>query len=418
MAYDYHQRKVLATDFGRTQELNLRPQTKCQLMDLLSIIQQYISKITASILCIIIITALHRISNTSNDKLDGTDNNGCNDPNCIRCHSRSTRHMEAFQRNATLLRRLVKLEPEMFEGMRCDVWTAIEEMEQQAVRTRLNIFSSMMNYLAGLSNSQTSSSISTMIPLSPQPGQQPTVFFVPNLEAVPFHHRPPNCHSSCPCKRLWMRIPIDPKSPPIPTTGDIEMLQQNFKIIQAELNNVLSSEEEHFAPFDAKVYTSTNHKQTPQWSSIYLYHQGMKQSACNLFPRTTHIIETLCPNRMAGKCGLGSIYFSKLKSHTKVNEHYGPTNVRWRCHLPLIVPKSNTGSCLCVGVGDKEEKMGWEEGRPMLFDDSFLHSAVHFGSVGSEDDDDARIVLIIDFWHPALSEGDRNAIGVLYPPGS
>jgi hypothetical protein len=32
--------------------------------------------------------------------------------------------------------------------------------------------------------------------------------------------------------------------------------------------------------------------------------------------------------------------------------------------------------------------------------------------------DGARIVLIVDFWHPALSEMDRNALGVLYPPGS
>jgi hypothetical protein len=27
-------------------------------------------------------------------------------------------------------------------------------------------------------------------------------------------------------------------------------------------------------------------------------------------------------------------------------------------------------------------------------------------------------VLIVDFWHPSLSESDRNALGVLYPPGS
>ena len=389
-------------------------------MDLVSIIDHYAPRIAASILCIVGIALLHRIlSNSNNDKIDDTGHNGCNDPNCIRCHSKSTQHMEAFQRNATLLRRLVKLEPEMFEGMRHDIWIAVEEMERQTVRAKMNVFSSVTSYLTRSSESNASSSTSTSMPFSPQIGQQPTVFFVPNLEAIPFHHGPPNnCHKSCPCIRLWKRQPIDPKSPPIPTTGDIEMLQSNYHIIKTELNNVLSSKEDHFAPFDSTVYTSTDQKQTPEWSSIYLYHQGLKQSACNLFPRTTHIIETLCPNRMAGKCGLGSIYFSKLKSHTKVNEHYGPTNVRWRCHLPLVVPKNNGGSCLCVGIGSKEEKMGWEEGRPMLFDDSFLHSAVHFVSNDSGNDDGARIVLIIDFWHPALSEGDRNAIGVLYPPGS
>jgi hypothetical protein len=61
--------------------------------------------------------------------------------------------------------------------------------------------------------------------------------------------------------------------------------------------------------------------------------------------------------------------------------------------------------------------MRWEEGVPILFDDSFLHSAVH---IANDDigEDGSRIVLIVDFWHPALSEADRNAISVLYPPGS
>ena len=30
----------------------------------------------------------------------------------------------------------------------------------------------------------------------------------------------------------------------------------------------------------------------------------------------------------------------------------------------------------------------------------------------------ARIVLIVDFWHPSLIQSDRTAFGVLYPPGS
>lgn len=87
----------------------------------------------------------------------------------------------------------------------------------------------------------------------------------------------------------------------------------------------------------------------------------------------------------------------------------------------MIVPSDCSDSRLCVGIGTNEEKVGWEEGVPILFDDSFLHSAVHVGikSDGKRNGQDgSRIVLIIDFWHPSLSEADRNAIGVLYPPGS
>jgi hypothetical protein len=130
---------------------------------------------------------------------------------------------------------------------------------------------------------------------------------------------------------------------------------------------------------------------------------------------------------MGGKCGFGSIYLSKLKQNTKVVEHCGPTNVRLRCHLPLVVPKNTSGSYLKAG----EHCVTWEEGIPILFDDSFVHSAVYVGSNnrsgGSGDNSSSssneqyggdRIVLIVDLWHPALSESDRTALGVLYPPGS
>lgn len=201
-------------------------------------------------------------------------------------------------------------------------------------------------------------------------------------------------------------------------------MKQNADIIRKELLRLLSMKDNSFSPFDAAVYTKTHTDQTqePEWSSVYLFHQGLKQSdACNnYFPQTTHIIETQCPHRMAGKCGLGSVYFSKLKSNTKVNEHCGPTNLRWRCHLPLIVPKHSRESHLCVGLKDaNKERVEWDEGVPILFDDSFLHSAVHVRGEGDDVvNDGSRIVLIVDFWHPALSEADRNAIGVLYPPGS
>ncbi|KAL7507694.1 hypothetical protein ACHAXN_011763 [Cyclotella atomus] len=401
-------------------------------MDIASENSQSTSTAATAIACIVGIVAFVQLSKKFSNN-QPAHHNGCNDPKCIRCHSNSSHHIDAFRRNATLLRRLVKLEPEMFEGMRDDIWAVVEGMEKRYVPTA-NRYLRIFDYaksLLGESKANTPESVHPIakkkflsVPLSPQTGQKPTVFLLPSLEAIPFHNRD-KCHHSCPCLRLWKRQPIDPKSPPIYTSGDIEMLQKNFHIIRTELDNLLASNENQFAPFDSAVYTSTttqHNKQTPEWSSIYLYHQGLKQSTCHdYFPQTTNIIETFCPNRMAGKCGLGSIYFSKLKSNTKVNAHYGPTNVRWRCHLPVNVPSNCSDSRLCVGIGTNEEKVGWEEGVPILFDDSFLHSAVHVG-IKSDDkrngQDGSRTVLIIDFWHPSLSEADRNAIGVLYPPGS
>ena len=399
-----------------------------------------------------------KIKNTTVSQDD--KDNGCNDPNCLRCHSSSKHHIETFKSNVTTLRRLVKLEPALFDGMRDEIWSTIDNMlaEHSKVNTSCAPSPSSVTPDASIDTSTTtqlSSSSSSL--LSPQQGQDPTVFFLPGLEATPFHHHGHFLNTTeengdeslvfeeCVCIRLWKRhtaIPNTPVGkkvfpPPVATTGDIQVLIENYQIIRQELLEYLSGDddEDSFTPFDSKVYTQANNNTSnndAEWSSIYLYHQGIRQSElCNKhFPQTSQILELNCPHRLAGKCGLGSVYFSKLKKNTKVKEHCGPSNIRWRCHLPLVVPKdSSNSSQLRVGLsGVNEECVGWKEGVPILFDDSFVHSAVH--QVAEDDDentslndnddafDGARIVLIVDFWHPALSEMDRNALGVLYPPGS
>lgn len=478
----------------------------------------------------------------------GDDDAGCNDPNCLRCHPSSQRHTRAFRTNAMLLRRLVKLEPQLFEGMRPEIldaidciilerrrrknsmmvegrqrWLHIIGESSQPLLLFIRIISDTIQQLFSIMskrgrNSTSLSPDSTMIvsggssgsaiattttpQLSPQPGQHPTVFFLPGLEATPLHDCITCPSINCPCSRLWKKYEeemthnIQPsirgktpvskiKCPPVRTSigGDIEALKNGCDVIRRELldflflNGSSGNQEDPFQPFDPKVYTHASsivsrdgmakvdderrrnqhqlHRHQPEWSSIYLYHRGILQSnLCRKhFPQTLHILETLS-HRMAGKCGFGSVYFSKLGRNTKVKEHCGPTNVRWRCHLPLIVPppprNEKRRSRLRVGLADVNENfVGWEEGKPILFDDSFLHSAIHHGDDGIGDDgigddvavdddviggandvDDhinssssskmsgARIVLIADFWHPSLSESDRTAVGVLYPPGT
>ena len=72
--------------------------------------------------------------------------------------------------------------------------------------------------------------------------------------------------------------------------------------------------------------------------------------------------------------------------------HYGPTNKKLRCHLPLSVPEG--GQCTITVAG---ESVVLQEGKCILFDDSFLHEA-------SNSSDQPRVVLIIDTWHPDLTD--------------
>jgi aspartate beta-hydroxylase len=77
---------------------------------------------------------------------------------------------------------------------------------------------------------------------------------------------------------------------------------------------------------------------------------------------------------------------------THIISHNGPTNRKLRLHLPLLnVEKSR------LRAGD--EIKNFEENVPVIFDDSFNHESWHDG-------DKTRINLILDFWHPDLSDAE------------
>jgi hypothetical protein len=84
--------------------------------------------------------------------------------------------------------------------------------------------------------------------------------------------------------------------------------------------------------------------------------------------------------------------FSALAPNTHVRAHYGPTNKKLRCHLPLCVPPG--GRCTITVSG---ESVVLEEGKCILFDDSFLHEASNVSDL-------PRVVLIVDTWHPDLTD--------------
>ena len=81
----------------------------------------------------------------------------------------------------------------------------------------------------------------------------------------------------------------------------------------------------------------------------------------------------------------------------------GPTNARLRAHLGLVVPE---GDCR-IRVGDAPPRP-WVTGEVLLFDDSFEHEVWN-------ETDAARLVLIVDLWHPDLAT-DAQRLATLDPP--
>ena len=95
-----------------------------------------------------------------------------------------------------------------------------------------------------------------------------------------------------------------------------------------------------------------------------------------------------------------AVLFSKLTPGAHIPPHRGMLNCRLIGHLPLIVPD---GCWLRVG----NETRRWEEGKLLIFDDSFEHEA-------KNDSDQTRIVLLFDIWRPELNDGEKAGISDLF----
>lgn len=93
----------------------------------------------------------------------------------------------------------------------------------------------------------------------------------------------------------------------------------------------------------------------------------------------------------------GLVYFSVLQPGVHVRSHCGPTNTRLRLHLGL---RTQPGATIRVGT----ESRSWEHGRCLVFDDSWEHEA-------ENPTDRPRAVLIVDIWHPDLTEKERVRLG-------
>jgi aspartate beta-hydroxylase len=118
------------------------------------------------------------------------------------------------------------------------------------------------------------------------------------------------------------------------------------------------------------------------------------EDRCRRCPRTTEVMRAVPAARMRGTAP--EIMFSRLQAGGHIVPHFGLMNVRLTVHLGVIIPDHCS-----IRVGD--ESRGWQEGRVLLFDDSFEHEAWN----RSERD---RSVLIFEVWHPALHAAEIVAI--------
>lgn len=179
-----------------------------------------------------------------------------------------------------------------------------------------------------------------------------------------------------------------------------ERVEAATDMVRAELLNLLHegsgfepyvnhAEGTHGALMFKEINKSTN------WSSFHFFRHGERiEENCARCPGTAALLESIDLQRVPGYGP--EAMFSVLRPHSRIPPHYGAVNGRLVVHLPLIVPP-DCGALSAVG-----EARGWQEGRLMMFDDSFEHEAWNHS-------DQTRVVLIFDTWNPNLSAVERQA---------
>ncbi|NXD33240.1 ASPH hydroxylase, partial [Copsychus sechellarum] len=176
-------------------------------------------------------------------------------------------------------------------------------------------------------------------------------------------------------------------------TGYIELvksLEKNWKLIRDEGLAVMDKKRSLFLPEDENL------REKGDWSQFTLWQQGRKnENACKSVPKTCALLERF-PE--ATGCRRGQIKYSIMHPGTHVWPHTGPTNCRLRMHLGLVIPKEG-----CRIRCAQENRSAWEEGKVLIFDDSFEHEVW-------QDAESYRLIFIVDVWHPELTAQQRRTL--------
>lgn len=161
----------------------------------------------------------------------------------------------------------------------------------------------------------------------------------------------------------------------------LSQLEANWEAIRDEL---LSFVEKGTGMCNVRTTGGDELNTESKWKLAMIFGYGKPiDEVKGYFPLTLSIFEKLPEVQNAA--------FSLLKAGGSIPPHCGSTASILRYHLALIVPDNGRHSWLTVaGI-----KTPWGEGKGILFDDTFEHSARN----GAGED---RVVLIVDIFRPNL----------------
>jgi ornithine lipid ester-linked acyl 2-hydroxylase len=158
-------------------------------------------------------------------------------------------------------------------------------------------------------------------------------------------------------------------------------LEARWQDIRAELEPLLARHAE-LPNFQDISIDQRRLSSDDRWKTYFFYAFGVRADGnCARCPQTAQALESVP--------GMTTAMFSILSPHKAIPEHRGPYKGVLRYHLGLVVPEDAAGCGIEVGGVVAR----WEEGRSLVFDDTYRHRAWN-------DTDDLRVVLFLDVIRP------------------
>jgi beta-hydroxylase len=157
-------------------------------------------------------------------------------------------------------------------------------------------------------------------------------------------------------------------------------LENNFAVVQAELKEILKRYDD-FAPFQSISPDQTYISNDDKWRMFFFKAAGVNFGRNQDFaPETFKILNK--------HKDVISAYISVLGPKKMLMPHEGPWSGILRMHLGVVIPGDR--QCTLVNGG---EKYHWQEGKTVLFDDTYEHIAVN-------ETDTIRAILFLDVMRP------------------
>lgn len=180
----------------------------------------------------------------------------------------------------------------------------------------------------------------------------------------------------------FQQRPVWPNSA-VPLAG---WLEANYHIFREDLDTILNQSLFDTLYFMGHVSMTQFSGRRESWAPLNLIHnRELAPHACQVAQRSCALLQSRPEIARCNAKDVGAA-FARLQPGMGIKPHLWNAPPRLAAHLGLRTPH---GASMAVG----EHELSWEEGKPTVFDDTYIHSVTH---EGTED----RYLLITWFCHP------------------